>query len=61
MLENCNISANIEGTTQVVGKSMQIDPLAPDETDPHRPFQIDPLIPAETDPLNNEIKEQLFL
>ena len=33
------------------GKSTQIAPLAPEQTDPRPPFQIDPLIPAETDPL----------
>jgi len=35
----------------ITGKSTQIDPLNPSETDPLFPFQIDPLIPGETDPL----------
>jgi len=29
-----------------IGKSTQIDPLRPKQTNPPRPFQTDPLIPA---------------
>lgn len=41
----------IKTKTGKSGKTTQIDPLIPRQSDPRSPFQIDPLIPAQKDPL----------